>query len=130
MSAVEQTKPCCTVCDAKKLCHVCGARTLMACSDCRINLGATVHVCGKRSCREAHDRLCSGEKQPRELGALGTFSRGKISQDDEGDIRLAVTHDSDGVVRIDFGKPVAWIGMPKSQAAELAKIILKHAEPK
>lgn len=55
-------KRCCTVCDAQKVCHICGAQTLLACSDCRLNLSATVYVCGKRECREAHDRVCSGQR--------------------------------------------------------------------
>lgn len=57
---VVELKRCCTVCDARKVCHVCGEQTLWACSDCQINLKAAVYVCGRRECRERHDRMCSG----------------------------------------------------------------------
>lgn len=64
----------------------------------------------------------------RPLGALGTFSHGKVSDDDEGDLRLAIAYDKlDGIVRIEFGKPVAWLGLPPPQAIEFAKAILKKA---
>jgi len=60
---VVELKRCCTVCDAKKVCHACEAQTLFACSDCQVNFGATVYVCGKRECREYHERLCSGGRE-------------------------------------------------------------------
>lgn len=57
-------------------------------------------------------------------GALGTFSEGQTSPDDEGDIKIAVAADrAAGIVRIDFGKPTAWIGLPKNQAHELAGML-------
>ena len=55
-------KRCCTVCDSKKVCHVCGTQTLLACSDCRINFQATVYVCSKPACRDEHERKCYGSK--------------------------------------------------------------------
>ena len=38
-------------------CVVCGADTIMACSDCAIDSGGktSVHVCGKSECRDAHE---------------------------------------------------------------------------
>lgn len=66
--------------------------------------------------------LCAGKP----LGGQGTYSDGKAGDDDEGDLRLQVAHSGDDV-RIDFGKPVAWLGFPKAQAIQLAMLILKHA---
>lgn len=66
--------------------------------------------------------LCLGAP----LGGQGTYSDGKGSDDDEGDLRLQVAHSGDDV-RIDFGKPVAWLGFPKNQAVQFAMLILKHA---
>lgn len=57
-SHYEELKRCCTVCDRKKKCHVCGEQTLFACSDCRINFQATVYVCAKDSCQDAHEQKC------------------------------------------------------------------------
>lgn len=59
---VIELKRCCTVCDAKKVCHVCGEPTLIACSDCQINFAATVYVCVKTACRDEHERKCYGSK--------------------------------------------------------------------
>lgn len=65
----------------------------------------------------------------RPVGALGTFSQGKINDDDEGDIRMAVAYDPiDGIVRVEFGKPVAWLGLPPDQARGLATLLWKHAD--
>lgn len=55
-------RPCCSVCDARKRCHVCGARTLLACSNCQINFSATVYVCKSPACRDEHERKCYGAK--------------------------------------------------------------------
>lgn len=49
---------CCTICDAKKLCHVCRTPTLYACADCQIDLGTTIYVCPTAACRDAHERSC------------------------------------------------------------------------
>ncbi len=59
MKAYDADRRCCTVCDAKKTCHVCGAQTLYACADCRIDFHASIYVCGKGVCRDAHERKCS-----------------------------------------------------------------------
>lgn len=37
-------------------CSVCGRLTNLACSDCRIDLQKTVHVCSADSCRDIHER--------------------------------------------------------------------------
>jgi hypothetical protein len=60
------------------------------------------------------------------LGATGEFPRGKLNADDEGAIRLGVTH-SQGNVVIEFGTPVKWIGLPPEQAMDLARAIMQHA---
>lgn len=61
-SPYTELKRCCTICDARKVCHVCGEQTLFACSDCRINFAATVYVCTKPACRDEHERKCYGCK--------------------------------------------------------------------
>jgi hypothetical protein len=54
------------------------------------------------------------------------FLRGKLNQDDEGEISLGVTVDQDVVV-IAFKSPVTWIGMPAEQAEELARVLVARA---
>lgn len=67
----------------------------------------------------------------RDLGATGQHPQGQLSDDDEGELRMAVRYDPvDGVVRVDFGKPVAWLALPRENAIELAKVLLQHAGAK
>ena len=60
----KEQKRCCSICDAKKICHVCGKQTLYACSDCQINFNATVYVCQSSKCRDAHEMRCYGSRFP------------------------------------------------------------------
>ena len=67
----------------------------------------------------------------RPFGATGHFSDGKIDDSDQGDLRLGVAYDKlNGIVRVEFGKPVAWLGLPSPQAIEFARLILKNAGAK
>lgn len=67
----------------------------------------------------------------RPLGATGTFSQGSLDEDDQGDIKIGIAFDpSNGLIRVDFGKPVAWMAMPPSQAIALANAILQKAKGK
>ncbi len=54
-----------------------------------------------------------------------------MQDDDEGELQFGVAYDAlDGVVRVEFGKPVAWLGLPPPNAIELAKVLLKKAGAK
>jgi hypothetical protein len=59
-------------------------------------------------------------------GPTGDYPRGKIDDTDEGGLQIAVGAYKD-VVRVDFGKPTAWVGLPPEQAFELARLLTKHA---
>lgn len=61
------------------------------------------------------------------LGATGEFPEGKLGVTDEGELKLAVSHDK-GVVVVAFGKEVSWIGFSPEQARSLAALFLEHAE--
>lgn len=64
----------------------------------------------------------------REFGATGNFPMGKVEDTDEGELRMGVAYDKlDGIVRVQFGKPVAWLGLPPPQARQLAQLLLLHA---
>lgn len=63
-----------------------------------------------------------------ELGATGEFPEGQLTDRDEGEIKYAVSF-IDGKVIIDFGTPVVWMGMAPEQAKELARVLLKWANP-
>ena len=60
------------------------------------------------------------------LGSTGDFPRGKFSQDDEGELRIAVGH-KDKTVIIDFGTPTKWIGLDAAGARQLASLLQLHA---
>jgi hypothetical protein len=61
-------------------------------------------------------------------GATGDHPQGKLNREDEGGLRMGVAADiRNGVVRVDFGKPVAWLGLDKATALALSDNIRKHA---
>jgi hypothetical protein len=60
------------------------------------------------------------------IGPTKDFPRGKLNKDDEGGLKIAIHQEGD-VVRIDFGKKIAWIGLPPTEAITFANIITSHA---
>lgn len=66
------------------------------------------------------------EEIRKQLGATGEFPEGKVTKEDEGEIRLAIGSKT-GTVFIEFGKPVAWIGFTPQQAKQIALTLLEHA---
>lgn len=70
--------------------------------------------------------ICRSLALGHELGAQGTYSDGKLNEEDEGDLKMMLSS-GDGVVRVDFGKPVGWFALPKGAAVALADELLKHA---
>ena len=65
----------------------------------------------------------------RPLGATGKFPHGQISDDDEGELIMGVARDTvNGLVRLQFGKPVAWLALPPKEAIALAETLLRHAK--
>ena len=67
------------------------------------------------------------DDNPLNLGPTGEFPEGQLNPEDEGEIRIAITHDK-GVVVLAFGKPISWIGLPPQIAKELGAKIIIHAE--
>jgi hypothetical protein len=62
------------------------------------------------------------------LGASGKFPRGKISKDDEGELRMAVrAFPEKGIVALDFGKQVSWLGLDKAVAIQLGHALIAEA---
>lgn len=57
---------------------------------------------------------------------LGEFPDGKSSVEDEGAIAMVVKTEG-GVVKLVFGKPVAWVGLTPEQAAQLGSDLIKQA---
>jgi len=64
----------------------------------------------------------------RPVGATGAFPMPALDEHDEGELRFAVGFDPvNGLVRIEFGKPVAWLAMPREHAINMARSLLKQA---
>lgn len=57
------------------------------------------------------------------LGAEGTHSHGRLGEEDEGDLKAAITV-KDGKLVILFGKKVGWLAMTPAQALALAHAIM------
>lgn len=64
----------------------------------------------------------------RHLGATGRFSMPALNESDQGELKMGVAYDKlDGLVRVEFGKPVAWLAMPPEDAVAFAQSLLRHA---
>lgn len=60
-------------------------------------------------------------------GPTGQFPDGKVSSDDEGEIRIAIGS-AEGKVFIDFGKtPIRWVGFTPAQAIDIAQSLVNAA---
>lgn len=67
----------------------------------------------------------------RPFGPTGTAPQGLLDDTDEGALKMGVAFDKlNGIVRVEFGKPVAWLGLPPPEAIGLAKLLLRHAGAK
>ncbi len=63
------------------------------------------------------------------LGATGAYPYGKADATDEGELHMALAPDFvNGIVRIHFGKPIAWLGLPSGKARELAAMLIEKAD--
>lgn len=71
------------------------------------------------------DAVAQALKQPL-IGATGEHPHGKLNPHDEGGIQFAVGV-KDGKVCLDFGTPVAWLGMNPGDALALASSLIEHA---
>lgn len=63
------------------------------------------------------------------FGATGRHPYGSVGPDDEGELRLGMAADhAHGIVRIVFGKPVGWLGLPTNEAREFARMLIEKAD--
>lgn len=63
------------------------------------------------------------------VGATGEFPDGKINKEDEGELQISVGFDPDTkLVRLEFGKPVAWLAMKPEDAVNLGQTLVRHGQ--
>jgi hypothetical protein len=69
--------------------------------------------------------MCNKDMKP---GPTGDFPDGKLSEDDDGGLAIAIAADTEkGVVIIDFGTPTSWIGLKPSDAKGFANMLIEKA---
>jgi hypothetical protein len=63
---------------------------------------------------------------PNFFGPTGKYPKGKLDEDDRGELRFAIMRDGD-LVRVEFGSDVSWLGLPPETAVDFAKALLDAA---
>jgi hypothetical protein len=70
-------------------------------------------------------------RSPDRPGPTHDFPHGKLSPDDQGGINVELSAftapDGRRMVRINFGKPVDWLALPRDRALEFAAFITHFA---
>lgn len=65
------------------------------------------------------------------VGPTGDYPHGKLNVDDEGGLNVALSHfdapDGARMVRLDFGKPVVWLALPRAAAIAFGRMMIHHA---
>lgn len=72
------------------------------------------------------DKIMQKIVKDMDLGATGKFPEGKLTDSDEGEIKVAIGS-KDGKVVINFGTQVVWVGLNPEQAHNLAQSLLEKA---
>jgi hypothetical protein len=60
------------------------------------------------------------------VGPTGDYPQGKLNAEDEGGLIIAIST-KDNAVRVDFGKPVAWIAYDADTAIGFAHALIERA---
>ena len=74
---------------------------------------------------EMMDRWIERNNGKIDLGATGQFPSGKLTKQDQGEIKIGVMG-VDGNIIMEFGQSVHWIGMTGVQAIDLGRILIKR----
>jgi hypothetical protein len=75
---------------------------------------------------EAKERTMTRIMESAPVGATGNFPKGKLTKADEGEISFLVGAKNDKVI-LQFGTPVAWMGMTPEQAVDLGEMLIQKA---
>ena len=76
--------------------------------------------------KEAYEKFAKLAKEAPTFGATGAQPAPEQSPDDEGAIQFALGT-ANGQVIVNFGKPVAWLGLSPHQAMTLGQALLVQA---
>lgn len=61
------------------------------------------------------------------IGPTGSYPAGKLNEQDDGELRVAIGVEVDKVV-LHFGKKVAWVALTREQAINIATLLQLKAE--
>jgi len=82
---------------------------------------------GQNSSKNNLAEILNLEAKANEFGETKNFPEGKLTEHDEGEIQFGVTTKDEKVI-LNFGKPVAWMGMTRDQAEELGRLLIDRAK--
>lgn len=90
------------------------------------------NACGKLFSGENSNQgklaeLINLEAKLNEFGETENFPEGTLTEHDEGEIQFGVTTKDEKVI-LNFGKPVAWLGMTRDQAEKLGRLLIDRAK--
>lgn len=80
-----------------------------------------------KAMKETRDDMRKVLAESPQFGATGKYPMGELDKSDEGEIAFGVASHR-GKVIMNFGKPVAWLGMDARQAGALAALLIQHAQ--
>ena len=73
-------------------------------------------------------RLLKAFREQEAGTAKREWPEGRIEGTDDGQIVFKLSSDPEtGVIKVDFGKPVTWVGMSPNDAVQVAQLLIKHA---
>lgn len=77
---------------------------------------------------QEQSRLLDLLRKQKEGTAERQWPEGRVDGTDDGQVAFKIESDPDTqVVKIDFGKPVVWVGMGPQDAVQMAQLLIKHA---
>lgn len=62
-----------------------------------------------------------------EPGPTGRYPKGKVCEDDRGELKVAVGHTAEGKILLDFGTYLSWVAMDPEEARALISFLRDHA---
>ncbi len=78
---------------------------------------------------ESFRRLMDTQGKQLGLGPTGKMPEGKVSDDDKGELALALILDKDKkLIHMHFGTPVTWFSMTPQLANDIANVLLQRAK--
>lgn len=70
-----------------------------------------------------------GKHSLEQIGPTGKFPQGKITEHDQGQLAVAIATDKKkGIIQIEFGTSLTWLGLTADDARAFANQLLERAD--